>query len=134
MDSQGQMLSKPPLVLGLIALLVTAMLVYGQIYFDGECTSPVAFLFALISIVLLSFGICIVISETLEKVIGSYNMALLVTIIIGIVIILFDYYVIFPFADGMVPVLFLPILGSVFTLFLTGLLCILSGIYKFIKK
>jgi hypothetical protein len=133
MDSNEQSLTRHPIVIGIGFLLIAAIWVYKDIYFYGESTSSFAFLSGVLSIIFLSLGIYTIIANASSTFIENFNNSLLFNIILGIILILFDNYMIVPLINGWNSMLYLPVLVSIFTLLLTGLLCIFHSIYRFFK-
>lgn len=113
--------------------LVCIALTYGlYIYLNIQVG---AFIFACASIFLLTAGLLMFIEDLKDEFFKEENKKnFLFNIIVGIIIFLVDIFVIVPATDGMYMSYAVPILIGVVTLFFTGLISVLLGIYGLIKK
>lgn len=94
-----------------------------------------AFIFACASIFLLTAGLLMFIEDLKDEFFKEENKKnFLFNIIVGIIILLVDIFVIAPATDGMHMSYAVPMLIGVVTLFFTGLISVLLGIYGLIKK
>ena len=114
---------------GVVCLAIT----YGlYIYLNIQIG---AFIFACASIILLTAGLLMFIEDLKDEFFKEENKKnFLFNIIVGIIILLVDIFVLVPVTDGMAMAYAVPILIGVVTLFFTGLISVILGIYGLIKK